>query len=117
VVVNGQCHIGDQRRQDPALRGSGHRLFPIAAGRHDPGFQERLHQRADPLALDPPTQAFHDRRVSELVETRRDVGLQHPVIALAAHVVDLGDRVLCTLVGAEPMRARPKVRLEDGFEH
>ena len=32
-------------------------------------------------------------------------------------MVDLGDRVMCAPVRAEPIRARLEIRLEDGFEH
>jgi hypothetical protein len=57
--------------------------------------------------------------VVDLVETRCDVGLQHPVVIdrPGGEVVDLGDRVMRASIGAEPVRARLEVRLEDGFEH
>src|SRR6266496_4529503 len=53
------------------------------------------------------------------IETGFDVVLEDPQVAVSPRggVVDLGDRVVCTAVGAEPVRARFEVRLEDGFEH
>jgi hypothetical protein len=32
-------------------------------------------------------------------------------------VVDLGDRVVLAAAGAEPVRERLEIRLEDGFEY
>jgi site-specific DNA recombinase len=116
---------GDQRpgshlrwgREDPALRGAGESLFPAAGGRHDPGFEERPDQRAHPLVRDPFPETAHQRGVVDLVETRPDVGLQHPFIPVGAVELDLGDRVLRAAVRAEPVRARLEIRLEDGLEH
>src|SRR6266851_8512346 len=53
----------------------------------------------------------------DLVKTGFDVALQHPVISTGAVVMDLGDRVVCAPVGAEPIRARLEIRLEDRFEY
>ena len=64
-------------REYPALGGAGQRVLAVAGGRHDPGFEERLDQRAYPLVLDPPPQAAHQGGVVDLVEARPDVGLQH----------------------------------------
>ena len=43
VVQRGQGDIGEQRRENSALRGPGVCLFPVSEFREDPGFQERLH--------------------------------------------------------------------------
>ena len=106
-------------REDAALRGAGVALFHIAVGLHDPGFEERLDQRADFLVLDPPAEPVHEGDMPDFVETGPDVGLQDPVIVTGPgrQVVDLGDRVVRAAVRAEPVRARLEVRLEDGFEH
>jgi site-specific DNA recombinase len=104
-------------RDYPALRGSGQCVLAVAGGRHDPGPQERLYQAADALVLDPRPKAIHQRRMRNFVETGGDVGLQHPVVPLGAEELDLGDRVVCAPVGAEPVRARLEIRLEDGFKH
>ena len=118
VVQRRQGDVGEQRGENPALRGSGQCLFPISGGRHDPGLQERLYQRADALVLDPDPEAIHQSRMRDFVETGLDVGLQHPmVVPRVEQDVDLGDRVLRAPVRAEPVRARLEVRLEDGFEH
>ena len=46
----------------------------------------------------------HQRGVIDLVETRLDVGLQHPVVRLRREVVDLSDRVLRAPVRAGTRR-------------
>src|ERR1035438_9514483 len=103
----------------PALRGSRGCLFSITGDRHNPGFQERLHQRADTPVLDPHPQAVQQGRVINLVETGLDVRLQHPFIVPGAggEEMDLRDRIMCTPVRAEPIRARLEVRLENGLEN
>jgi len=52
------------------------------------------------------------------VEAGFDVGLEYPPVigGLRCQVVNLGDRVMCAPVRAEPVRARLEIRLEDGFE-
>jgi Recombinase/Phage integrase family/Recombinase zinc beta ribbon domain len=107
------------RSQDPTLRGAGVGLFLLSVGRHDPGFEERLDQRAHPLVLDPPPQAAHQRRMIDFIEAGPDVGFQHPLVVPGCRgpVVDLGDRVVRAAARAEPVRARLEVRLEDGLEH
>jgi Phage integrase family/Recombinase zinc beta ribbon domain len=107
------------RSHDPTLRGAGVGLFLLSVGRHDPGFEERLDQRAHPLVLDPPPQAAHQRRMIDFIEAGPDVGFQHPLVVPGCRgpVVDLGDRVVRAAARAEPVRARLEVRLEDGLEH
>ena len=83
----------------------------------DASFQERLDQAQDTLVPDPTSHPVHQGRVVDLVEARRDVTLQHPLIADAGEVADLGDGVLGPASGAEPVRARAKVRLEDRLQH
>ena len=119
VIQRGQRDVGQQRGQDPALRGAGAALFQVAVGRHDPGFEERLDQRADFLVLDPPAEPVHEGDMPDFVETGPDVGLQDPVVVTGSgsQVVDLGNSVVRAAVRAEPVRARLEVRLEDGFEH
>ena len=46
-------------REDSALGSSGQCLFPASEVGEDPGFQERLHQGADTLILDPHPQPAH----------------------------------------------------------
>ena len=106
-------------REDPALRGAGIRLFPPAVGRHNPGFEERLDQRAHLLVLDPGPKPVHEGDMPDFVEAGPDVGFQHPLVVPGCRgpEVDLGDRVVCAAVRAEPVRARLEVRLEDGLEH
>jgi hypothetical protein len=80
VVERRQRDVGQQRGEYPALRGAGIGLFPPAVGRHDPGFEERLDQRAHPLVRDPPPEAVHQGRMTDLVEAAPDVGFQRPLI-------------------------------------
>ena len=55
----------------------------------------------------------------DLVEARRDVRLEHPVITAAGGpvVVDLGDRVLRPASWPEPVGGRLEVGFEDGFQN
>ncbi|MFI5065710.1 MAG: recombinase family protein [Streptosporangiales bacterium] len=46
-------------RENSALGSSGQCLFPVSEVGEDPGFQERLHQGADTLILDPHPQPAH----------------------------------------------------------
>jgi site-specific DNA recombinase len=55
-------------RGDPALRGAGVTLFQVAVGRHDPGLEERLDQRADPLVRDPGPEPVHEGDMPDFVE-------------------------------------------------
>src|SRR6266567_9136351 len=55
----------------------------------------------------------------DLVETGSDIGLQNPTVIdrLGGQMMDLGNRVVCPPAGAEPIRARQKIRLENGLEY
>jgi hypothetical protein len=79
VIQRRQRDAGPQRGRDPALRGGGVSLFLLAVGRHDPGFEERLDQRAHPLVRDPPPQAAHQRRMINFIEAGPEAGFQHPL--------------------------------------
>ena len=46
----------------------------------DPGPQERLHQAQDALVSDPTSHPAHQGGVVDLVEARRDVRLEHPLV-------------------------------------
>jgi hypothetical protein len=47
--------------------------------------------------------------VIDHVETRLDVGIQHPVVALGAESVDVGHGIVRPPLGSEPIRDRQKV--------
>jgi len=53
----------------------------------------------------------------DLVEARRDVTFQDPLIRAGAEVMDLGDGVLGAAPGTEPIRAGLEVRLQDRLQH
>ena len=117
LVERRQRDIGHQGREDPALRGAGDLRLEDAVAVHDPGLQERLDERQDPLVGDPPSHPVQNGRVRELVKARRDVGLHDPLIRAAREVLHLGDRVLCPASGPKPIRTRLKIDLEDRFQH
>src|SRR5208283_3554464 len=83
-------------RGNSALRRPGQSVFPVSEFGEDPGFQERFHQRAYSLILDPRPEAVHQSRVRYFVKTGFDVALQDPLIVAGpgGEEVDLGDRVL-----------------------
>src|ERR1039458_4791960 len=105
VIQHGEGSIRHQRREDPTLGRPCSCLFPVPEFREDPGFQERLYQRAGTLVLDPHPEAVHQCRMRDFVETGFDVGLEYPPVidGLRCQVVDLGDRVMRTPVRAEPI--------------
>ena len=51
-----------------------------------------------------------------LVEARRDVTFEHPLIGAGGQVVDLGDGVLGSALRAEAVTNRLEVRFENGLE-
>src|SRR6266536_976647 len=51
------------------------------------------------------------------VEAGFDVALNDPLIGAGREVAHLGHRVVCPAVGAEPVAAREKIRLEDRLQH
>nr|WP_238695431.1 hypothetical protein [Ornithinimicrobium flavum] len=82
IIQRGQGDVGQQRGQDPALRGAGVRRLPRAGGGHHPGLEERLDQPGHALVADPRSDPVQQRDVIDPVEARLDVGLQHPVVDL-----------------------------------
>jgi DNA invertase Pin-like site-specific DNA recombinase len=63
------------RRSNTPLWGSGQCVFPVSGLGHDPGFQERPHQRYQALVCDPAPHPIEQWRVPDFVETRLNVGL------------------------------------------
>jgi len=55
--------------------------------------------------------------VPEFVETRRNIGLEHPMVVPGAQSVYLGDRILSATSGAEAVTNRREIRLEYRFQH
>jgi hypothetical protein len=53
IIQHGQRDVGQQRGEDPALRGAGDGAFPGAGVGQDTGLEERLHQRQDSFLFDP----------------------------------------------------------------
>ena len=83
---------------------------------HDARLQECLDQGENTLISDASAHPIQKSRVPDVVEARFDVRVQHPVVALGAEVVDLGDRVMSPTLRAEAVADRLEVRLEDRFQ-
>ncbi len=103
LVQNAEGDVGQQRRENPALRGAGHRPVEVAVRLEDPGLQERLDELQHALVLDPPAHPAHQGRVIDAVEARLDVALHDPFIGAEREVLDLGDRVLCPASRPKPI--------------
>ena len=117
IVQSAERDVGQQRGENPALRGAGQRRLEVTMLGHDPGLQERFDERQHTLVCDPPAHPVQQGWVVDAVETRLDVRLDDPLIRAAGEVVDLGDRVLRSASRPKPVGARLKVDLEDRFQH
>ena len=117
LIEHRQRDVGQERGQDPALRGAGVGVLAVAGLGHHTGLEERLHQQQHAFVFHPMTHPVHQGRVVDRVETRLDVRVQHPPITAGAEHVDLGDRVLRPPLWPEPVRDRQKVGLENRFQH
>jgi hypothetical protein len=80
LIENGQGDAGQQRGQDPALRGAGPGVLVQAVLGEDACFEERLDQAQDFLVRDPPPQPVQQGLMVDLVEACGDVGLEHPPV-------------------------------------
>ncbi len=83
LVQAGKRDVGQQRREDAALGRPGPRVPADGVLGEDAGPQERLHQGQDALVPDPISHPAHEGAVVDLVEARRDVRLEHPVVVPA----------------------------------
>ena len=79
-----------------------------------PAFRNALTSEQTRLSAIHAAHAIHQGRMGNFVEAGLDVALQHPLVIVGAVVVDLGDRVVRPPIGAEPIRARLEIRLENG---
>lgn len=103
LVQDRQRDVGQQRGEDPALRGAGDRAFEATVLGKDPGVQERLDERQHALVFDPVAHAVHQGHVVDAVKARLDVGLDHPLVGAGGEVLHLGDRVLRPASRPEPV--------------
>ena len=117
LIEHAQRDVRQQRGQDPSLRGPGRGVPLLTEFGEDPGLEERLDQGQHALVLHPRPDPAHQGRVVDGVETRLDISVQHPAIALGAEQVNLGDRVVRPPPGPEPVGDRHEVGLEDRFQH
>ena len=102
---------------NPALRSARKRLFLTAQLGQDPGFEERLDERHDALVRDSGSQPILNGNMRDFVETRLDVCFENPLVGVGREHVYLGDRVVRSASGPEPVGARFEVGLEDRLEH
>jgi hypothetical protein len=117
LIEHRQGDVGQQRGQDPALRGAGFGVLRNAGLGHDTGLQERLHQGEHTLVRHPKPHPVHQGRMRDRIEARLDIRVQHLAVAQAAVEVDLGDRVVRSAAGPKPVRDRHEVGLEDRLQH
>jgi hypothetical protein len=115
LIELAQRDVRQQRRQNAALGRARVRFPQPGLLAEDPGLQECLDQRQDPPVGDTSPHQPHQSGMVDLVEAGRDIALQHPLIAMwgAGERADLGDRVVCPALRAEPVGARQEV----GFEY
>ena len=104
-------------RHDPALRGAGVGVLKTAGLGHDPGLEERLHQRHHTFVLDPHPHPSQQAGVRNSVEACLDIGVQHPSVTVGTQMLNLGDRVVGPPVRPKPVGDRLEVGLEDGFQY
>ena len=112
-----ECSLLRWGRGDAALRSAGRGVSFLTELGEDPGLEERLDQRQHALIRHPGPHPAHQGGVVDGVEARLDIRVQHPLVALGAEQVDLGDRVVRPPPGPEPVRDRHEVSLKDGFQH
>src|SRR6266511_4235689 len=117
VVQLGEGDVGQQRRQNATLRGSGVGAPVDAVLAEDPGAQERLDQLQNPLVLDPFPHQTQQGGVVDLVETGGDVAFEDPLVAIAGVFADFFDGVLGPAPRPEPVTGGPEPGLEDGFQY
>jgi hypothetical protein len=111
--------------QDELVAATGPMCTPARSGTADGLFgedtcrEEGRDQTQDPLVPDSSAHPVHQGPVVDLVEARRDVRFEHPLVRPIGRceVEDLGDRVLRPAPRPEAVRGRRKVRLEDRLEH
>ena len=104
---------------NPALWSAGDRVPVNAILGENADLKERLHQPKDAPIPDSTPHPFLKGRVRDLIEARRDVCLENPLVIASGcpEVVNLGDRVLSPTSRTEAVAARLEVRLEDRLEH
>ena len=115
AVQRGQRDVGEQRRDDPALRRARHRPLKTTRFPHHSGLQQRPHERQHATVFDPPSDLTQKLGVVDAVKARLDVRLNNPLVVggVAREAVNLGDRVLRPAAGPVAVAGRVEVRLED----
>ena len=117
LIEHAQRDVGQEWGKDPSLRGPGRGVPLLTELGEDSGLEERLDQGQHALVLHPRPHPAHQGGVVDGVETRFDVGVQHPPVLLGAEQVDLSDRVVRPPPGPEPVGDRHEVGLENRFQH
>ena len=116
IVEDRQRNVGQQRRQDAALRCAHLGVSGDAVLGEDTGTQKRLDQRHHAFVSNPIPNPTQQGRMRDLVEACFDVTFEHPVVTVGCQHVDLSNRVMRSTRRTEPVTARVEVRLEDRLE-
>ena len=86
AVERGEGDIREQRRGNPALRGTRHRPLEAARLAHQARLQERPDERQHALVRDPPPDVITDEQCGRRSKAGLDVRLDHPLVVRGAFV-------------------------------
>jgi hypothetical protein len=115
-VQDVQVDIGQQRGDDPALRGPGDRPLEPLLG-HYSCLQPQANQLEHPPVAHPPAHCGEKAIMIDLAEEVADVELGRELAALDEAHPEALHRLRGRPLRPEPVRARAEVRLEDGLQH
>ncbi len=110
-----QVDVGQQRGNDPALRGAGDAAsdHPVL---HHPGAQHGAQELEDVTVADALLDRLHQPVVRDRLEARGDIRLDHPPSTLVGLVDEHLQRVVSPALGTKPKRARQEVGFEDRLD-
>lgn len=111
--------VGEERRDDSALRRSGEsRREPPSLLAHS-RTEERSQQRQHSAVADAPSYLAHQNAVPHVIEARLDISLDYVFVRGARVDVanDLRNRILSSSGRSIPVTRRVKVGLEDWLQH
>ncbi|CAH1747837.1 protein of unknown function [Thauera humireducens] len=108
-------HIGQQRRQRPALRRALKPLHDHAAT-HDPGHEVTTDQPQHGLVLDSPRQAFHQDVVIDPVEELLQIHIDHHPVTVLHVALCIEHRVVRTASRAKAIAMVRERRINPGLQ-
>ena len=118
AVQRGEGDVGQQWRDDSALRSARHRPLKAAGLRHHAGLQKRPHEFQDALVFDTSSNLAHQLGVVDAVKARLDVRFDDPLVVRGGvrEVDDLSDRVMGSTAGPIAIGRRVETDLEDRLQ-